>query len=100
MGDRALVLAILVPPVAWALQLLLLVLMARPHCAGSRVAFYAVTLVAALLALASAVTGKRARASDEERRRWMAELAMACGAFYVLVILAQAVPAVLVNTCE
>jgi hypothetical protein len=98
--------ALLTPPLAWSLHLALCYGLVYPAFDWqSKAAIYVVALLAAGLSLASAGLGFRALTklsvegttdtAQGERRRFLAICACAGGIFFLLAVIAQSVPAVM-----
>lgn len=103
-GEIALGAALLAPPAAWMLDLLLLYSLQRYVCATGAVWLFHLSTAAALgVAGAAGAVAWRAlppQRESERRRRFLAVSGVALSAGFVLLILAEAVPTLLLEPCR
>jgi hypothetical protein len=111
-GAGVLWIGLLLPPIAWALQMQVNYWMVRGACARlSNVSLFVVTLVAVTLVLLAGVSawlgwrkvGQKWPSSFGDsisRRRFMAVLGLFMTGMFLLVIVAQGIAAIMIQPCQ
>jgi hypothetical protein len=111
-GAGVLWIGLLLPPIAWALQMQVNYWMVRGACArSSNLALFAVTLVAVALVLIAGLSawfgwrnvGQKWPSSFGDvisRRRFMAVLGLFMTGTFLLVIVAQGIAAIMIQPCQ
>jgi hypothetical protein len=107
-GDRPLILAVVLGPIAALSHLLLSYSLVPSACEqGTKILLHASTVLFVLVSLAGVLIGRHygnagaaAEPARRERTRWMAMLATALSIFSIVVVLAMELANVILRSCD